>query len=107
MKRLIYSVLPRPPHPTRDGAAIRNFHLLRALTSEFRVRAFALRAPHLDDGAAEYPREIAVEEVSQTSRTPRRVAAAISSLVGGLPYPLRLYRSRELDRALVRAIDRD
>ena len=107
MKPLIYSVLPRPPHPTRDGAAIRNFHLLRALTSEFRVRAFALRAPHLDDGAAVYPREIAVEEFSQASRTPRRAAAAVSSHVGGPPYPIRLYRTRERDRAHFRAIGRE
>ena len=28
MKPLLFSVLPRPPHPTRDGLAIRNYHLL-------------------------------------------------------------------------------
>ena len=31
MSLLLYSVLPRPAHPTRDGLAIRNFHMLAAL----------------------------------------------------------------------------
>ena len=42
MKPLVYSVLPRPAHSTRDGLAIRNYHLLAALSREFRVRAFVL-----------------------------------------------------------------
>ena len=78
MKPLLYSVLPRPPHPTRDGLAIRNYHLLAGLTEEFRVRAAALLPPHLA-GSGEYPAGIEVEEVPQAGRMLRRAAALAGS----------------------------
>jgi len=98
MKPLLFSILPRPPHPTRDGLAIRNFHLLRALADRFRVRAFALKAPHLPEG--EYPSGVEVEEFPQTPRRMRRTLAAAESLLSGGAYPPLLYRSRELTRRL-------
>lgn len=105
MKPLLVSLLSRPTHPTRDGLAIRNFHLLSALAEPFRVRAFVLRAPHLDNG--EYPRGIEVEEVAQMGRGPRRVTAAALSLVSTLPYSARLYRSAALERKVRDAVARD
>ena len=103
MKPLLFSVLPRPTHATRDGLAIRNFHLIQALAEGFRVRAFVLRPPHLPDSAAEYPPGVDVREFAQTARGPRRALAAAGSLVGGGAYSPRLYRSRALERALTTA----
>ena len=103
MKPLLVSVLARPTHPTRDGAAIRNYHLLRALSERFRIRALALRAPHLGAADAEYPPGIEVEEFPQSARPARRVRAAAASLLVGGAYSPRLYRSDAL-AARVRAV---
>jgi glycosyltransferase involved in cell wall biosynthesis len=99
MKRLLYSVLPRPAHPTRDGLAIRNYHLLAALAGEFRVRAAALVPPHLE-GSGEYPPGIEVEEVRQGGRALRRAAALAKSALSKGVYPALLYRSRRLSSLL-------
>jgi glycosyltransferase involved in cell wall biosynthesis len=101
MKPLLFSILPRPPHPTRDGLAIRNFHLLRGLAQDFRVRAFVLKAPHLPDG--EYPDGVEAREFAQGERTRRRAFAAAESLAFGRAYAPLLYRSRALSRALIAA----
>ncbi len=106
MKPLLFSVLPRPTHPTRDGLAIRNFHLIRALTGSFRVRAFVLRAPHLT-GAAEYPEGVDVEEFSQLPRAVRRAQAAAASLILGGPYSPRLYQSARMRARLSREAARE
>ncbi len=102
MKPLVVSVLSRPPHPTRDGLAIRNYHLLGALAREFRVRAFALRDP-----ARAYPGEtpagVSLEEIPQTTRRIRRALAAAGSVVAGQPYSERLYRSGTLKRRVAEA----
>jgi glycosyltransferase involved in cell wall biosynthesis len=98
----LFAVLPRPPHPTRDGSAIRNYHLLAGLAREFGVRAFVLRAPHLPPG--EYPPGVDPSEIPQTPRAWRRAVAAAASLAGGGPYPPRLYASRALSRALSEAL---
>ena len=107
MKPLLYSVLPRPPHPTRDGLAIRNSHLLAALSEQFRVRAFALLDPQRAYGGGELPRGLAVEWIPQARRGIRRVAAAASSLFTGGPYSERLYRSARLERRLAEAAAAD
>jgi glycosyltransferase involved in cell wall biosynthesis len=95
MKPILYSVLPRPPHPTRDGLAIRNYHLLAGLAREFRVRAAALVPPHLR-GSGEYPPGVEVEEVRQSGRRARRAAALGRSLFSREAYPALLYRSPAL-----------
>src|ERR1700682_766755 len=101
MKPLLFSVLPRPTHPTRDGLAIRNFHLLQALARTFEVRAFVLCAPHLA-GASEYPEGVEAEEFPQRPRRLRQAfSAAASALLGGA-YSPRLYRSRRLSARLAR-----
>jgi len=105
MKPLIFSVLARPTHPTRDGAAIRNYHLMRALAERFRIRAFALRAPHLSAADAEYPAGVEVEEFPQSARTFRRAAAAAASVLAGGAYSPRLYRSSPLAARLRDAAD--
>ncbi len=102
MKPPLLSLLARPPHPWRDGSAIRNFHILAALASEFRVRAFALRAPHLPAG--EYPPGVEARELPQTARGPRRAEAVCRSLRGREPYSVLLYRSRALERAIGDAV---
>ena len=99
MKPLLFSVLPRPTHPTRDGLAIRNFHLLQALARTFDVRAFVLRAPHLA-GQSEYPEGVAVEEFPQRPRRLRQVFSAAASALAGGAYSPRLYRSRRLSARL-------
>ena len=95
MKPIVYSVLPRPPHPTRDGLAIRNYHLLAGLAQEFRVRTAALVPPHLR-GSGEYPPGVEVEEVRQSGRRARQIAALARSVFSREAYPALLYRSREL-----------
>jgi polysaccharide biosynthesis protein PslH len=95
MKPLLYSVLPRPPHPTRDGLAIRNYHLLSGLAGEFRVRAFALAPPHLA-GRGEYPPGVESEEIPQAGAALRRAAALTRSLLTGEAFPPLLYQSRRL-----------
>jgi glycosyltransferase involved in cell wall biosynthesis len=99
MKPLLYSVLPRPAHPTRDGLAIRNYHLLAGLAGEFRVRAAALVPPHLE-GSGEYPPGVEVEEVRQGARAVRRAGALVRSAFSGDAYPALLYRSRRLSSLL-------
>jgi glycosyltransferase involved in cell wall biosynthesis len=99
MKPLLYSILPRPPHPTRDGLAIRNYHLLAGLAGEFRVRAFALAPPHLA-GRGEYPPGVEFEEIPQAAAPLRRTAALARSLVTGEAFPPLLYRSRRLTSRL-------
>ncbi len=99
MKPLLYSVLPRPAHPTRDGLAIRNYHLLAALAREFRVRAMALVPPHLE-GGGEYPPGIEVEEVRQGGKAVRRAGALVRSALSGGAYPALLYRSPRLSSLL-------
>jgi glycosyltransferase involved in cell wall biosynthesis len=105
MKPLLVSLLARPPHPWRDGSAIRNFHLLAALGAEFRVRALALRAPHLPAG--EYPPGIEATELEQAPRGSRRVRAVLRSLAGREPYAVLLYRSPAQEAALRAEISRE
>src|SRR5512143_2265921 len=106
MRPLLYSVLPRPPHPTRDGLAIRNYHLLSALAGGFRVRAFALSAPG-GAGRGEYPPGIDVEEVARWAGGAARGAALARSLFSGEAFPILLYRSRELAARLSGAVARE
>lgn len=103
MKPLLFSVLPRPPHPTRDGLAIRNYHLLAALTGHFRVRAFSLLDPERAYGGGEMPRGVEAEWIPQPPRRLRRAWAAAASLAGTEAYSERLYRSRGLSRGLAAA----
>lgn len=95
MKPLLYAVCPRPPHPTRDGSAIRNFHLLTAFAGEFRVRAFVLLPAHLRELPHELPAGVEAERFPQSPRTVRRAAALAASAVGRAYSPY-LYRSRPL-----------
>jgi len=104
MKPLLFSVLPRPPHPTRDGLAIRNYHLLAALAEHFRVRAFALLDPERAYGRGELPRGVEAEWIAQAPRRLRRAWAAAASLAGGRSYSERLYRSRALSSRLSAAV---
>ena len=106
MKPLLYSVLPRPAHPTRDGLSIRNYHLLSALAESFRVRAAALVPPHLR-GTGEYPAGVEVEEVPQAGRALRQAAAVAESALSGEAYPALLYRSRALSSRLARWASRE
>jgi glycosyltransferase involved in cell wall biosynthesis len=106
MKPLLLSVLPRPTHPTRDGLAIRNYHLLAALAQEFRVVAFALVPPHLR-GTAEYPAGVEIEEIPQAARGARRAAAVAGSILSGRAYPALLYRSSALETRLRERILRE
>ena len=101
MKPLLYSVLPRPAHPTRDGLAIRNYYLLAGLAQEFRVRALAL-APARLPGAGEYPPGVEVEQIPRAGRTSGRAAALAKSALTGQAYPEALYRSRALSSRLSR-----
>lgn len=101
MKPILYSVLPRPAHPTRDGLAIRNYHLLAGLATEFRVRALALVPAHLR-GTGEYPPGVEIEEVARAGSAARRAAALAESAVTGRAYPGLLYRSRALSSRLSR-----
>ncbi len=103
MKPLVYSVLPRPPHPSRDGLAIRNYHLLAALVERFEVRAFSLLDPERAYGGGAVPEGVAVEWVPQRARAARRPAAVLASLATGEPYSAILYRSRDLARRLASA----
>ena len=103
MMPLALSVLSRPPHPTRDGLAIRNHYLLAALAQEFRVRAFALRDPDRDYPAVP-PAGVSVEDVPQTSRRIRRALAAVGGLLSHRPYSEWMYRSRALERRLADAV---
>jgi hypothetical protein len=101
MKPIVYSVLPRPAHPTRDGLAIRNYHLLAGLAREFRVRALAL-VPASLRGTGEYPPGVEIEEVAQAGRAARRASALVRSALAGAAYPALLYRSRALSSRLER-----
>jgi glycosyltransferase involved in cell wall biosynthesis len=98
MKPLLFSILPRPPHPTRDGLAIRNYYLLRSLAAEFRVKAFVLRASGLERG--HYPDGVEGLEIPLVRRSIRKLAAVAESVLGGRAYPLSMYRSWRLARAL-------
>lgn len=95
MKPLLYAVCPRPPHPTRDGSAIRNFHLLRAVARDFQVRAFVLLPPHLREVPHELPAGVEAERFPQSPRSVRRAAALAASAIGRAYSPY-LYRSRPL-----------
>jgi glycosyltransferase involved in cell wall biosynthesis len=106
MKPLLYSVLPRPPHPTRDGLAIRNYFLLAGLADEFRVRAATLLPPHLS-GSGEYPPGIEIEEVPQAGRTLSRLAALAGSALTRQAYPALLYGSRPLSSLLAGWVARE
>ena len=105
MKPLVYALLPRPPHSTRDGGAIRMRYLLGALASDFRVRAFVLRAGGTEGG--DYPPDVEVTEIPQNGGRRHRVAAAAGSLVAGGAYSERLYRSALLEERLGRAVASD
>ena len=99
MKPLLVSVLPRPAHPTRDGLAIRNYHLLAGLAREFRMTGFALVPPHLR-GTGEYPAGVEIEEIPHGARLARRAAAAAASVLSRRAYPSLLYRSSTLEARL-------
>ena len=99
MKPLVLSLLPRAPHTSRDGLAIRNYHLTAALAEAFRVRALVLADPERPyDG--EWPPGVDVEVVPQVRRQWRRVGAALSSVVAGGAYSEKMYRSAALTRRL-------
>ena len=103
MKPFLYSVLPRPPHPSRDGLAIRNYYLLEALTERFEVRAFSLLDPERAYGRGRLPPGVEIEWVPQRPRGARRLAAIGSSLASGLAYSELLYRSGALARRVAEA----
>lgn len=103
MKPLLYSVLPRPPHPTRDGLAIRNYHLLSALAGEFRLRALALAPSHLA-GGGEYPPGVEAEEIPHGAGALHRAASLARSLLTGEALPPLLYRSRRLAGRLAQLV---
>jgi glycosyltransferase involved in cell wall biosynthesis len=105
MKPLLYALLPRPPHSTRDGGAIRMHFLLAGLAQEFRLRAFVLQPPEAPSG--EYPPGVEVEEISRGRRALRRAAAAAWSLAGARAYPALLYRSAKLARRVAAAVARE
>jgi glycosyltransferase involved in cell wall biosynthesis len=96
MNPLVYSILPRPPHPTRDGGAIRNYHLLQALSRRFRLRCFVLVAPHLSGEPGEYPKGAAVETIPHADRRLRAVVSLARAAVSAEAYPILLYRSKPL-----------
>jgi glycosyltransferase involved in cell wall biosynthesis len=102
MKPLAIALLPRPPHPTRDGGAIRMRHLLGGLAEEFRVRALVLKPPYAPD--ADYPDGVEAREILHEVTGGRRAAAALAGLVGGRPYSERLYRSARLETRLAEAV---
>ncbi len=103
MKPVVYGILPRPPHPTRDGLAIRNYHLLASLAERFDVRAFSLLDPVRSYGGGEAPPGVRLETVPQERRGPRRLSAAIRSLASREPYSDLLYRSRALTERVAQA----
>jgi glycosyltransferase involved in cell wall biosynthesis len=103
MKPFLYSVLPRPPHPSRDGLAIRNYHLLEALTEHFEVRAFSLLDPERAYGRGRVPPGVEVEWLPQRPRGARRLSAVAASLTSGHSYSELLYRSGRLARRLAEA----
>src|SRR4051812_1694923 len=91
-KPLVLSLLPRPPHPAREGAGIRNFHLLKGLATEFRVRAISLMPPGADDLAWEFPNGIDWSLVPLTGGPLRTIGSLLRS-VGGEPYVVAKYWS--------------
>ena len=99
MKPFLYTVCPRPPHPTRDGSSIRNYHLLRALAGDFRVRAFVLVPARGREPGAELPEGVEVELFPQPPRRLRQ-AAALAATAAGRAYSPLLYRSRPLSARL-------
>ncbi|HTR02234.1 MAG TPA: glycosyltransferase [Thermoanaerobaculia bacterium] len=103
MKPALYGVLPRPPHPSRDGLAIRNYHLLEALAARFEVRAFSLLDPERAYGGGEVPPGVAVEWIPQRTRRLRRAGALARSLATGRAYSELLYASGELARRVAAA----
>jgi glycosyltransferase involved in cell wall biosynthesis len=102
MKPLVCCLLPRPPHPSRDGGAIRTYFLLRGLASEARVRALVLRPP--DRPAGEYPDGVAPLEVPHALGAVVRAGAVLESLGTREAYPALLYRSPQLSRELTRIV---
>jgi polysaccharide biosynthesis protein PslH len=106
MKPLLYAICPRPPHPTRDGSAIRNHHLLHALARDFRVRAFVLLPPHLRELREELPEGVEAERFPQSPRALRR-AAALAATAMGRAYSPFLYRSRPLATRLRQLASRE
>lgn len=101
MKPFLYTVCPRPPHPTRDGSSIRNFHLLRALAEDFRVRAFILVPSRRREGTEDLPPGVEAELFPQPARQIRQ-AAALAATAAGRAYSPFLYRSRPLTARLRR-----
>jgi glycosyltransferase involved in cell wall biosynthesis len=99
MKPFLYTVCPRPPHPTRDGSSIRNFHLLRALAEDFRVRAFILVPSRGQDAGIDLPPGAEAELFPQPARRIRQATALAASAAGRAYSPV-LYRSRPLSARL-------
>ena len=88
MKPFLYSVLPRPPHPSRDGLAIRNYHLLEALTEHFEVRAFSLLDPERAYGRGRVPPGVEIEWVPPApARRARRWRRSQRASLGASPIP--------------------
>ncbi len=100
MKPTILSILPRPPHPSRDGLAIRNYHLLKALAERFEVRVLCLVDPERAYGGGQAPPGVEVELVAQLRRGPRRAVAAAVSVLTGRAYSELLYRSAAMARRI-------
>jgi glycosyltransferase involved in cell wall biosynthesis len=98
-KPFLYTVCPRPPHPTRDGSSIRNYHLLRALAEDFRVRAFVLVPARGREFGAALPAGVEAELFPQPARRLRQ-AAALAATAAGRAYSPLLYRSRRLSTRL-------
>ena len=88
MKPLLFSVLPRPPHPTRDGLAIRNYHLLGGA----RRSSFACGRSRCSTPSAPTAGRAARGRGDRVDRRRRRAARArlrrpLASLLAGGPTP--------------------
>lgn len=105
MRPTVVSLLPRPPHPTRDGGSIRNYHLLRALTRDFRVIAVSLLPHEANQLPWEIPEGVESHVVPLGSGFARSLRGAAMAVLGE-PYTVSKYRSADL-RALLSGIIHD
>jgi glycosyltransferase involved in cell wall biosynthesis len=103
MKPTVISLLPRPPHPARDGGGIRNYHLLRALAAKFDVRAISLLPPGAEELPWEVPDGVRIETVPLAPGSAAKLLALARSLRGE-PYTVARYRSSALEAALEAAL---
>ena len=99
MMRIAY-LTSRLPYPPVDGGRLRSYHFLRHLLRDHQVTVYAIASPASGKATTSLPRLSGLNEKLFQISSARYARNAVEGFFSRHPLQTRLYKSRELARAL-------